>query len=197
MRGIYDPGIAASRRLASLIFGSSRDQPARYEAVSLEADGSKEMEFLVGTEDEDQGSSSRQSDSVSGGDQAEDKTLSFLPTRRIFTKAMLLVLFALILQDIQIGVSSDAMFNLFSFPVASKEQESQMVLPFRFAGGAGFKPSSLAWTTCIFGEYLYDSAPAETIYLSTCAHTRVSSQVSRGFLSSYWYILGLLSALGY
>lgn len=110
------------------------------------------MDFVTDTEHEDQASSSRRSDSVSGGDQAKDKTASFLPTRRIFTKKMLLVLLAGILLDIQFGVTSDAMFNLFSFPVASKEQERRMALPFRFTGGAGFKPSSLALTTCILGE---------------------------------------------
>lgn len=147
------------------------------------------MGFEIGTEDQEQASSSRRTDSVSDGDQAEGKTASFLPTRRIFTKKMLLVLFSVILLDIQIGTNADAMFNLFSFPVASEEQERHRVLPFRFTGGAGFKPSSLAWATCILGEYLYVSAPSETIYLSTCAHARVSSQVSWGSLFSYWYTL--------
>ncbi|GKT65484.1 major facilitator superfamily transporter [Colletotrichum tofieldiae] len=109
------------------------------------------MSFVNSTEEDDEENPASSSTSVEDNDQADEKPVSVLPTRRIFTKKMLLVLFAAVLLDVQIAVTSDAMFNLFSFPVSSKEEERHRVLPFRFGGGAGFKPHSLAWTTSIFG----------------------------------------------
>ncbi|KAJ5057390.1 major facilitator superfamily domain-containing protein [Bipolaris maydis] len=101
-----------------------------------------------------QGASSMRPKSILEEDEIVNKAECVLPTSWMFTKKMMLVLFAGFLQDIQVGVTSDAMNNLLSFPVASEEQERQTVLPFRFTGGAGFKPSSLAWTTCIFAPML-------------------------------------------
>ncbi|KZL71893.1 major facilitator superfamily transporter [Colletotrichum tofieldiae] len=150
LRRRYDPGIAVSRKIASLLC-FSRDQTAHYEAISLEPDENKEMSFVNSTEEDDEENPASSSTSVEDNDQADEKPVSVLPTRRIFTKKMLLVLFAAVLLDVQIAVTSDAMFNLFSFPVSSKEEERHRVLPFRFGGGAGFKPHSLAWTTSIFG----------------------------------------------
>ncbi|KAJ6194083.1 major facilitator superfamily domain-containing protein [Bipolaris maydis] len=151
LREEYDPGIAISRRIMSFISRSSRHQLARYEAVPVDIDGDREMECFTRVENGGQGASSMRPKSILEEDEIVNKAECVLPTSWMFTKKMMLVLFAGFLQDIQVGVTSDAMNNLLSFPVASEEQERQTVLPFRFTGGAGFKPSSLAWTTCIFG----------------------------------------------
>ncbi|EUC27524.1 hypothetical protein COCCADRAFT_41774 [Bipolaris zeicola 26-R-13] len=151
LRKRYDPGIAVSRRLVSLVFSSTRNELAHYEAIPVEIDEDREMEFLDRTENDDQSNSSMRSNSIPEGDVIGNKTEYSLPTPRTFTKKIMLVLLAGVLLDIQVGVTSDAMNNLLSFPVATEEQERQMMLPFQFSGGAGFKPSSLAWTTCVFG----------------------------------------------
>ncbi|EOA80851.1 uncharacterized protein SETTUDRAFT_157834 [Exserohilum turcica Et28A] len=150
LRDKYDPGIAISRRLVSF-FSWSSHQPARYEAIRLDIDENGEVESVDRTEHADQRGSSMQLSHLTEGSNGDSKTEYFLPMSRTFTKKMMLVLFAGVLQDMQVSVTSDAMNNLLSFPVASEEQKRQMVLPFRFSGGAGYKPSSLAWTTCIFG----------------------------------------------
>lgn len=153
LRRRYDPGIAISRKIASYLRFPSRHQGGDYEAVSLEPEESKEMSLRRSTDGDDEASPERRSSSVEDNGQTEEKPVSLLPMRRIFTKNMMLVLFATVLLDIQIAVTSDAMFNLFSFPVSTKEEESHRALPFQFGGGAGFKPHSLAWTTSIFGRW--------------------------------------------
>lgn len=162
LRDKYDPGIAISRRLVSF-FSWSSHQPARYEAIRLDIDENGEVESVDRTEHADQRGSSMQLSHLTEGSNGDSKTEYFLPMSRTFTKKMMLVLFAGVLQDMQVSVTSDAMNNLLSFPVASEEQKRQMVLPFRFSGGAGYKPSSLAWTTCIFGKSLYNSVPQNFI----------------------------------
>nr|XP_036578384.1 major facilitator superfamily transporter [Colletotrichum truncatum]KAF6785627.1 major facilitator superfamily transporter [Colletotrichum truncatum] len=149
LRTRYDPGIALARKFTSFLRFSDRGQA--YEAISDEPEDSKEMGPISSTELHEGTSSGRPSTSDEDGIEAGEKPVSVLPTRRIFTKKMLLVLLATVLLDIQIAVTSDAMFNIFSYPVATEEEERQRALPFRFSGGAGFKPHSLAWTTSIFG----------------------------------------------
>ncbi|KAL0943839.1 major facilitator superfamily transporter [Colletotrichum truncatum] len=157
LRTRYDPGIALARKFTSFLRFSDRGQA--YEAISDEPEDSKEMGPISSTELHEGTSSGRPSTSDEDGIEAGEKPVSVLPTRRIFTKKMLLVLLATVLLDIQIAVTSDAMFNIFSYPVATEEEERQRALPFRFSGGAGFKPHSLAWTTSIFGRCLVSIAP--------------------------------------
>lgn len=75
-----------------------------------------------------------------------------LPTRRIFTTNMLLVLLTTLLYELHLNSINVATSNMLVDPVASREAELSRVLPFRFGGGAGFRPKSLAWYSTIFGE---------------------------------------------
>ena len=77
-----------------------------------------------------------------------------LPTSRIFTKNMLLVLLATLLYELHLNSVNIAMANLLVDPVSTRDQERSRILPFRFGGGAGFRPKSLAWYSTVFGKAL-------------------------------------------
>lgn len=95
------------------------------------------------------GSSSAGSPGVPVEPRAKDVKL---PLRRIFTPNMLLVLFTTVLYELHLNSVSVAMSNLLVDPVSSREAELSRSLPFRFGGGAGFRPKSLAWYSTIFGR---------------------------------------------
>lgn len=80
------------------------------------------------------------------------KSVARLPTIRIFTKNMVLVLLAAFVYEAHLGTASIALLNLLVTPVSSREEEAQRVLPFFFGGGSGFTPLPLAATIVMFGS---------------------------------------------
>lgn len=76
----------------------------------------------------------------------------FLPTKRMFTRNLLLVLLVSVIQDTHISVAAMAMPNFLSDPVASAKEQSSWVLPFIFGGGCGFGPRYVAGWVIIFGQ---------------------------------------------
>lgn len=74
-----------------------------------------------------------------------------LPTSRMFTANMLLVLLAAAIYEFHLNNVAVAMPNLLADPVSSKEDELARSLPFRFGGGVGFKPRQLSWYSAVFG----------------------------------------------
>lgn len=79
-------------------------------------------------------------------------TAPFLPTKRMFTVNLLLVLLVSVIQDTHISVASMAMPNFLSDPVATEEERRSWVLPFIFGGGCGFGPRSVSGWVIVFGS---------------------------------------------
>ncbi|KAI8251964.1 major facilitator superfamily transporter, partial [Colletotrichum sp. SAR11_239] len=128
VRHRYDPGIALSRYIICRLqfFRSCISQQALYDPV----DASEEMAFL----DEPELPSPP----------PKLESVARLPTTRMFTKNMVLVLLAAFIYEAHLGTASVAFPNLLVTPVSSTEEETQRVLPFFFGGGAGFTPLPLA-----------------------------------------------------
>ncbi|KAI8153044.1 major facilitator superfamily transporter, partial [Colletotrichum sp. SAR 10_65] len=124
----YDPGIALSRYIIRRLqfLRSCISQQALYDPV----DASEEMAFL----DEPELPSPL----------PKLEPVARLPTTRMFTKNMVLVLLAAFIYEAHLGTASVAFPNLLVTPVSSTEEETQRVLPFFFGGGAGFTPLPLA-----------------------------------------------------
>ncbi|CCF31830.1 hypothetical protein CH063_16138 [Colletotrichum higginsianum] len=80
------------------------------------------------------------------------KSVARLPTARIFTKNMVLVLLAAFIYEAHLGTASVAFPNLLVTPVSTREEEAQRVLPFFFGGGAGFTPLPLAVYSVMYGS---------------------------------------------
>lgn len=121
--------------------------PAAYE---------EEMDFMKDCNTGDQASSpghSLESNEGEAGKRAEQrrKATPILPTRRMFTNNMLLVLLTAAIQEMHLIVASVAMPIFLSEPVSSREEELLRVLPFRFGGGAGFRPQSISMYSAVFG----------------------------------------------
>lgn len=74
-----------------------------------------------------------------------------LPTSRIFTRNVLLMLLANLISEFHLNSTAVATPLLLVDRVSSIEAEHSRSLPFRFGGGAGFTPRSLAWYSAIFG----------------------------------------------
>ncbi|KAI9163202.1 MFS general substrate transporter [Paramyrothecium foliicola] len=149
LRDRFDLGLAISARLRTMFrlipAGDSMD--AHYSPINSEEDDGEELGFMK----EVNGNSSSQASESPGTPIMPSGKDKKLPTRRIFTKNMLLVLLATALYEIHLNSVSIAMANMLVDPVSSKEQELSRILPFRFGGGAGFRPKSLAWYSTVFG----------------------------------------------
>ncbi|KAG7069838.1 major facilitator superfamily transporter [Colletotrichum scovillei] len=149
VRGRFDPGIAFSKKLLSLfrLVPFRKADDAQYSRINSEEEDGEEMGFLKETDGNDHsGASTPPAVTVT----PSEKNLK-LPTRRIFTTNMLLVLLATLLYELHLNSVSIAMANMLVDPVSTKEAELSRVLPFRFGGGAGFRPKSLAWYSTVFG----------------------------------------------
>ncbi|RYP30771.1 hypothetical protein DL766_004719 [Monosporascus sp. MC13-8B] len=140
VRHRYDPGIAASRYILSLVRSFRRPvggKGAQYLAVNTEEGDTEEMGFLDDTDH----SSSPTSPEAPSKVRSEDQKL---PMHRIFTNNMVLVLLASFIYESHLATASVAFPNLLVTPVSSREEELNRVLPFWFGGGAGFTPRPLA-----------------------------------------------------
>ncbi|KAK1687764.1 major facilitator superfamily transporter [Colletotrichum godetiae] len=149
LRGRFDPGIALSKKIISLfrLIPFRKSEDAQYSRINSEEDDGEEMGFLKGADGNDQSGASTPPGVPDG---PSEKNLR-LPTRRIFTTNMLLVLMATLLYELHLNSVSVAMANMLVDPVSTKEAELSRTLPFRFGGGAGFRPKSLAWYSTVFG----------------------------------------------
>lgn len=120
--------------------------------IASDEDDGEEMGFLKKA---DGGSEGHGGSSSSGSTAVPVETAIMdakLPLRRMFTSNMLLVLFTTVLYELHLNSVSVAMANLLVDPVSSREDDLYRRLPFRFGGGAGFRPKSLAWYSTIFGR---------------------------------------------
>ncbi|KAL0930181.1 major facilitator superfamily transporter [Colletotrichum truncatum] len=149
LRGRFDPGLALSARIKSLFCtgASWNTQSSNYLLVESDDSNEEEMDFMKEVNGSD-GSTTSESPGVPAQPKFEDVRL---PTRRMFTTNMLLVLFSTLIYDFHLNSVSTAMPNMLVDPVSSKAAEGSRMLPFRFGGGAGFTPQSLAWYTTVFG----------------------------------------------
>lgn len=81
-----------------------------------------------------------------------EEAAPFLPTSRMFTRNLLLVMLVSVIQDTHISTAAMAMPNFLSDPVASAEERRSWVLPFLFGGGCGFGPRAVSHWVVVFGE---------------------------------------------
>lgn len=81
-----------------------------------------------------------------------EEAAHFLPTSRMFTRNLLLVMLVSVTQDTHISTAAMAMPNFLSDPVASVEERRSWVLPFLFGGGCGFGPRAVSQWVVVFGE---------------------------------------------
>ncbi|OHE97135.1 major facilitator superfamily transporter, partial [Colletotrichum orchidophilum] len=140
VRHRYDPGIALSRYLVSR-FQSLRNGTSK-EALYAPVNATEEMAFLDEQEPE-----------AASPPPKPIKPVVCLPTTRIFTKNMVLVLLAAFIYEAHLATASVAFPNLLVTPVSSREEEAQRVLPFFFGGGVGFTPLPLAVYSVMYGIF--------------------------------------------
>ncbi|CCF44541.1 hypothetical protein CH063_13908 [Colletotrichum higginsianum] len=110
------------------------------------------------------------------------KSVARLPTARIFTKNMVLVLLAAFIYEAHLGTASVAFPNLLVTPVSTREEEAQRVLPFFFGGGAGFTPLPLAVYSVMYGIL---SIPLQMILYPRLSQSLGPLQVWRIFYLAY------------
>lgn len=122
---------------------------ARYETIAQTVEYEEEMEAIKAP-----GVECPASLAGSAGLDVNETLEPMLPTRRMFTKNLLLILFTSLVQECHLNIVLVAMPNLLSLPVSTEDEELERALPLRFSGGAGFKPSSLSCYTAIFGKSL-------------------------------------------
>ncbi|KAF5026790.1 hypothetical protein F66182_1074 [Fusarium sp. NRRL 66182] len=138
VRHRYDPGIALSRYVISWIqaFRQRTSSGAAYAPVD---DMAEEMAFLEEPEPMEP--------------PPKPKSVVYLPTTRILTKTLVLILLAAFIHEAHLATSSVAFPNLLVTPVSSKEEEGQRMLPLFFGGGVGFTPLPLAAYSVMYGAY--------------------------------------------
>ncbi|KAK1978223.1 major facilitator superfamily transporter [Colletotrichum cereale] len=168
VRHRYDPGIALSRYVLSRL-RSLRGRTGK-EALYAPVDASEEMAFLDEPEP------------PSPPPPPKPKPVARLPTARIFTKNMVLVLVAAFVYEAHLGTASVAFPNLLVTPVSSREEEAQRVLPFFFGGGAGFTPMPLAAYSVMYGLF---SIPLQLILYPRLAQRLGPLNVWRTFYVAY------------
>ncbi|KAK1974429.1 major facilitator superfamily domain-containing protein, partial [Colletotrichum cereale] len=166
VRHRYDPGIALSRYVLSRL-RSLRSRTGK-EALYAPVDASEEMAFL----DEPEPPSPP----------PKPKSVARLPTARIFTKNMVLVLVAAFVYEAHLGTASVAFPNLLVTPVSTREEEAQRVLPFFYGGGAGFTPMPLAVYLVMYGIF---SIPLQLILYPRLAQRLGPLNVWRTFYVAY------------
>ncbi|KAK1565959.1 major facilitator superfamily transporter [Colletotrichum navitas] len=166
----YDPGIALSRYILSRLrllrnHGNKEEGAAGYALV----DGNEEeMAFLDRAEPPPSPSKPP----------SETKPVARLPSSRILTKNMVLVLLAAVIFELHLGTASVAFPNLLVTPVSSREEEALRELPFFFGGGAGFTPVPLAVYSVMYGIL---SVPLQLILYPRLAQRLGALRVWRTF----------------
>lgn len=85
-------------------------------------------------------------------DEKKPEAAPFLPTSKMLTRNLLVVLILSVVQDMHISAVSIAMPNFLSAPVASLEDRQSWDLPLLFGGGCGFGPRAVSQWATIFGE---------------------------------------------
>ncbi|TQN66985.1 putative membrane protein [Colletotrichum shisoi] len=169
VRHRYDPGIALSSYILSRLQWLRRGRrTGREEAQYAPLDATEEMAFL----DEPEPPSPP----------LKPKSVARLPTARIFTKNMVLVLLAAFIYEAHLGTASVAFPNLLVTPVSTREEEAQRVLPFFFGGGAGFTPLPLAVYSVMYGIF---SIPLQMILYPRLSQSLGPLQVWRIFYLAY------------
>ncbi|TDZ67383.1 putative membrane protein [Colletotrichum trifolii] len=117
-----------------------------YQPITDDEDG-EEMGLMKQVTDDEESSGSK----TPGVPAESEKKAVRLPTSRMFTKNMVLMLLASVIYEFHLNSASVAMPSMLVDPVSSIEAERSRSLPFRFGGGAGFAPRSLAWYSTVFG----------------------------------------------
>ncbi|KAM0814307.1 putative Major facilitator superfamily transporter [Seiridium cardinale] len=143
--------LAISKRIKLFICSRTATRKpivARYSALEFEE--LEEDEEMASINEDDEGTEAHSPEPPSPPAPLNEVKLA---TRRIFTKNMLLVLLTALLHEMHISIISVAMPNMLVDPVSSREAEEMRALPFRFGGGAGFMPRSLAWFSTLFGIF--------------------------------------------
>lgn len=143
-----------ARRVGSMLFPSRFPpqplQSVAYERIPLEGGDEDAMRLMEDDDEKDSGESSSRS-SVT---QTEKVAPNFLPTRRMFTGSLVLVLCAAILQEMHMAMTGVITPYFLMEPVATEEQKRRQRLPFMFSGGAGFQPHSIAVFAAMAGMSL-------------------------------------------
>ncbi|WDK20936.1 major facilitator superfamily transporter, partial [Colletotrichum graminicola] len=169
VRHRYDPGIALSRYILSrLQMLRNRDSK---EALYSRVDETEELVLLE--------------ESELPSPRPETKSVARLPTTRIFTKNMVLVLLAAFIYEAHLGTASVAFPNLLVTPVSSREEEAQRLLPFFFGGGAGFTPLPLAVYSVMYGIF---SIPLQLILYPRLSQRLGPLHVWRTFYLAYPFL---------
>ncbi|TDZ32568.1 putative membrane protein [Colletotrichum spinosum] len=148
IRGRFDPGLALSRKLLAMfsLWSSTKPNTSQYQPITDDEDG-EEMGLMKEVTDDEESSGSK----TPGVPAESEKKAVRLPTSRMFTKNMVLMLLASVIYEFHLNSASVAMPSMLVDPVSSIEAERSRSLPFRFGGGAGFAPRSLAWYSTVFG----------------------------------------------
>lgn len=131
--------------------GARRGREASYQPIASEGGDEEDVTFTT-TRPSAEMPESKEASAYDGGREAtSDTAYARLPTRRIFTKNMLLALLASVLFEAHLNNIAVTMPNFLADPVASAEEQLAWNLPIRFGGGCGFRPRSLSWYQGIFG----------------------------------------------
>ncbi|KAK1711856.1 hypothetical protein BDP67DRAFT_545110 [Colletotrichum lupini] len=138
----YDPGVAFTRRVRYLLFGTKISTVTR---AGHEDATDEEMSHMI-TEYSDP--SERDSEEQRSPMKAVKTTPMILPTRRMFTKNMCLTLVSYAIQEYHITTYNTLWTSFLSDPV---DKEGKLKLPFFFSGGAGMKPDQIMWSLFIVG----------------------------------------------
>ncbi|KAG7067966.1 major facilitator superfamily transporter, partial [Colletotrichum scovillei] len=138
----YDPGVAFTRRVRYLLFGTKISTATR---AGHEDATDEEMSHMIS---EYSDPSERDSEEQKSSMKAVKTTPMILPTRRMFTKNMCLTLVSYAIQEYHITTYNTLWTSFLSDPV---DKEGKLKLPFFFSGGAGMKPDQIMWSLFIVG----------------------------------------------
>ncbi|KZL81173.1 major facilitator superfamily transporter [Colletotrichum incanum] len=170
-RHSLDYGLAFSSRVRSRFLGDSHSSYTNHRGRARDGDTEETVGFLaraevkrseteiemnqikdIGQKYEDSTSSSESSSMAPEKKVEKDERIHHsqsprLPTRRMFTANLLCVLAVCVTVETHITTLNTVWPNMMSEPTSTQE----IRLPFRFSGGAGMRPTDLAWATAFYG----------------------------------------------
>ncbi|KAK1674903.1 hypothetical protein BDP55DRAFT_694303 [Colletotrichum godetiae] len=138
----YDPGVAFTRRVRSLLFGTKISTATR---STHEEATDEEMSHMIA---DDSDPCERDSEEQKSRMKAVKTTPIILPTKRMFTRNMCLTLVSYAIQEYHITTYNTLWTSFLSDPV---DKDGRQRLPFLFSGGAGMKPDQIMWSLFIVG----------------------------------------------
>lgn len=134
-------------------FLESHDKPSKFP----ESSSSEELECSSDSSSISSLDQEREEDKGEGSPTTTHQTKPppRLPTWRIFTPNMVLILLTYMVIEAHITILNVVWANMMSEPVAAHnnadDTSTRSHLPFRFSGGAGMAAQDLAWSTAIYG----------------------------------------------